>query len=70
MVNLPRHKQSQLSHPLCALAWPVLRPLGNLSLACAVAVILVKFLLPALPLLLQPLDDINGPADVHVSILG
>ena len=53
----------QLLHALGTLAGQRLL-LMNLSLASAVALFLLKFLLAPLALLLQALDNVNGPSDV------
>lgn len=63
MAGLAGHEQANLPHALRAL--PGRGPLDvRLLLPGAVVVLLVKLLLAALPLLLEPLDDVNGTADV------
>lgn len=67
MVLFASHEKPEFSHALSATSRNGLA-LGNLTSACAIAVLLVKLFFASLTLALQSLDDVDSSTDVSVVI--
>lgn len=67
MVLFASHKKAEFSHAFSATSRNGLT-LGDLTSACAVAVLLVKLFFASLTLALQSLDNVDSSTDVSVVI--